>query len=609
VTETVTKLKTEKTCTECGLVAQRGIFGNHPTLCIPCYAAWETVDLREKRAARKEEKLKAHANKVLDKNAAQMRRARKAAKAKKEREAARAQASAERAATRVVKQRSARVNVAQRELAIRQLARVHMLPFVLRMEPDDYLPGWVHKDICERLEQFEQDIRDKKSPRLMLQMPPRHGKSQLASVNFPAWYLGRNPKHEIISATYAGTLAKDFSKKVRALMREPRYKQVFPKCALNKDSQNIDGWNTAAGGSYVPAGVDGGITGKGAHCLIIDDPVKNAEEAESANQREAVKSWYGSTAYTRLAPGGGVLIIQTRWHDDDLSGWLENRMIAGDGEDWEIIRYPARALKDERYRKQGAPLHPERYDVDALTRIERAVGPRVWDALYQQHPVAEDGTYFGKDMFKYYSGSPPERMHYYAAWDFAIGKLEQNDYTVGITVGVDMDDNIWLVDLRRGRWDAFEIADQVIDMHKSWGAMTTGVERGQLSMALGPYLDKRIQEERAYTINLHDMPPGKRDKPLRARAIQGRMRQGKVYFPSDQSWMLELKTEMLKFPLGKHDDMVDALAYIGLLIQEMAPPAELKEDDPWSTGWRKRLKTQMTIPRSGVVTGGAHMRR
>lgn len=600
----------ELVCEDCGFSSDDvNKFGHAKGVCIPCKAKRDKKKLRDAAAKRRREKDATAARKAANAKARTSKKAAVNAKRKAERAQAAAAVKAERTAQRQVKASNARINIAKRELAIRHLSRQHMLPFVLRMEPDDYLPGWVHKDICQRLEQFEQDIIDKKSPRLMLQMPPRHGKSQLASVNFPAWYLGRNPKHEIISATYAGTLAKDFSKKVRGLMREPRYKQVFPKCNLNKDSQNIDGWNTTVGGSYVPAGVDGGITGKGAHCLIIDDPVKNAEEAESANARAGVQAWYSSTAYTRLAPGGGVLIIQTRWHDDDLSGWLENKMHAGDGEPWEIVRYPAIALKDERYRKKGEALHPERYDANALTRIERAVGPRVWDALYQQHPVAEDGTYFTKDMMHYYTGSPPARMHYYAAWDFAIGKLDRNDYTVGITVGVDMEDNIWVVDCRRGRWDAFEIAEQVVEMHKEYNAQVTGIERGQLSMAIGPYLDKRIMEEKQYHLALKDLPPGKRDKESRARVIQGRMRQGKVFFPKNALWMTEMKEEMMKFPLGQHDDMVDALAYIGLLLQDMSPPMELKDPDPWQKGWRKRFKTQMTVPRAGVSHGGSYMRR
>jgi len=600
----------ELVCSDCGYTtADKSRFGFATGVCIPCKAKRDSLALKEKAKKRKAEKDDRDARKAVRVQEAAAKRARRVAKRKAEKQAAIDAAKAERAAQRQVKASNHRINVAKRELAIRHLSRHHLLPFVLRMEPADYLPGWVHKDICQRLEQFERDILDKKSPRLMLQMPPRHGKSQLASVNFPAWYLGRNPKHEVISATYAGSLAKDFSKKVRGLMREPRYKHVFPKCTLNKDSQNIDGWNTTVGGSYVPAGVDGGITGKGAHCLIIDDPVKNAEEAESATQRASVQAWYSSTAYTRLAPGGGVLIIQTRWHDDDLSGWLENKMHAGDGEEWEIVRYPAVALKDEKYRKTGEALHPERYDIAALARIERAVGPRVWDALYQQHPVAEDGTYFTKDMMHYYTGSPPARMHYYAAWDFAIGKLDRNDYTVGITVGVDMEDNIWVVDCRRGRWDAFEIAEEVVSMHKEHSAMVTGVERGQLSMAIGPYLDKRISEERAWDLALKDLPPGKRDKESRARVIQGRMRQGRVFFPKNALWMTEMKEELMKFPLGQHDDMVDALAYIGLLLQDMTPPQELKDPDPYAKGWRKRLKTQLTVPRGGIAHGGAWMRR
>lgn len=551
--------------------------------------------LKERRIEREVQRATRHAKQV-DKGA---KKAALKRRKEREREQARERAKSIRKAKRQLAKKQEKINVAQRELAIRQLSRMHLLPFVLRMEGGDYLPGWVHKDICQRLEKFEADILAKKSPRLMLQMPPRHGKSQLASVNFPAWYLGRNPRHEIISATYSGTLAKEFSKKVRARMREPNYATVFPGSTLSKESQNVDGWNTTKGGAYVPAGTDGGITGKGAHCLIIDDPVKNAEEAESATQRETVKDWYRSTAYTRLAPGGGVLIIQTRWHDDDLSGWLEHMMDEGEGEDWEIVRYPAIALKKERYRDKGEALHPERYDAKALKRIERAVGPRVWDALYQQHPVAEDGTYFTKDMMKWYTGSPPKRLAHYTCWDLAIGKTERNDYTAGVTVGLDAEDNIWVLDVRRGRWDSFQIVEEMLDVQRMYKSQVTGIERGQLSLAVGPYLEQRIAEERMYSMYVKDMAPGRRDKESRGRAIQGRMRQGKVLFPRDAPFMKELESEMMKFPLGVNDDQCDALAYIGLLLQEMTPPAELSEEDPWNKGWRKKLRTQLTVRGDG----------
>jgi len=167
---------------------------------------------------------------------------------------------------------------AKAELALRFLTRKRLLPFVERFNPD-YTAGWVHKDICNRLEQFSKDVAEKKSPRLMLFMPPRHGKSTLASVAFPAWHLGRHPQHEFISCSYSGSLAMGFSRKVRQLLREPTYKTAF-KTKLDPDSQSAEAWLTTDGGGFVAAGVGGGITGKGAHILVIDDPVKNRDNAE-----------------------------------------------------------------------------------------------------------------------------------------------------------------------------------------------------------------------------------------------------------------------------------------------------------------------------------------
>ena len=243
---------------------------------------------------------------------------------------------------------------AKAELALRFLTRKRLLPFVERFNPE-YNAGWVHKDICRRLEQFSKDVVDKKSPRLMLFMPPRHGKSTLASVAFPAWHMGRNPDHEFISCSYSGSLAMGFSRKVRQLLREPTYKTAF-KTRLDPDSQSAEAWLTTAGGGYVAAGVGGGITGKGAHILVIDDPVKNRDDAESQNNRDSNWDWYTSTAYTRLAPGGGVLVILTRWHDDDLAGRLLRAGTEG-GDEWEVVSYPAIAEEDEQFRQAGEALH------------------------------------------------------------------------------------------------------------------------------------------------------------------------------------------------------------------------------------------------------------
>ena len=476
---------------------------------------------------------------------------------------------------------------AEQELAKRILSRKRLLPFVERFNPD-YLAGWVHKDICQRLEKFSEQVANKESPRLMLFMPPRHGKSTLASVAFPAWHLGRHPDHEFISCSYSGSLAMSFSRKVRQLLREPVYKNVFEKSRLDKDSQSVESWQTTQGGGYVAAGVGGGITGKGANVLVIDDPVKNREDAESDNNREATWDWYTSTAYTRLSPGGGILVILTRWHDDDLAGRLLKQ--AEDGADqWEVIRYPAIAEIDENFRKQGESLHPERYNVDALEQIRKAIGPRDWSALYQQNPVSDEGDYFSRDMIRYYEYDEIDtaELNYYCAWDLAIGQRDRNDYSVGIVVGVDEYDNLYVVDVVRGKYDGFELVEQILDLYETWRPGIVGIERGHIEMALGPFLQKRTRERGLSEAYFKDLKVGRRDKEARARAIQGRMQQGMVYFPKDAVWTGTMVAELLRFPNGTHDDQVDALAWIGLMMTEFATFYERPEHVP---SWRDKLK-------------------
>jgi len=485
-------------------------------------------------------------------------------------------------------QRLTQEAAAHRELALRALARKHMLPFVERFD-SNYLAGWVHKDICQRLEKFSHAVTERKSPRLMLFMPPRHGKSTLASVAFPAWHLGRNPEHEFISCSYSGSLAMSFSRKVRHQLREPNYKNVFSDASLDPTSQSVESWLTTKGGGYVAAGVGGGITGKGAHVLVIDDPVKNREDAESEYSRDSVWDWYTSTAYTRLAPGGGILVILTRWHDDDLAGRL--LAAAADGaDDWEVVKYPAIAEQDEEFRVEGEALHPERYDVPSLTKIQKAIGPRDWSALYQQNPVADEGDYFNRDMINYYDEADLDytRLRYYCAWDLAIGQRERNDYSVGLVVAVDEYDKLYVVDCVRGKWDGFELVERILDLYETWRPGVVGIEKGHIEMALGPFLEKRVRERRLNEAYFRDLKTGRRDKEARARAIQGRMQQGMVYFPKEPLWVGPLIAELLRFPNGVHDDQVDALAWIGLMMTEFATYIEPVEHIP---SWRDKLRT------------------
>lgn len=480
---------------------------------------------------------------------------------------------------------------ANRVRAKREQCRRNFLPFVLRTSPN-YDAGWVHKDICRRLERFSEAVANEESPRLMLFMPPRHGKSHLASARFPAWHLGKYPTHEFINCAYASSLAMDFSRDVRAIIRDSDYTALFPSTRLNPDSQSIEQWHTTKGGGFVAAGVGGGITGKGAHVLTIDDPVKNHEEADNEATRVAIYNWYTSTAYTRLAPGGGVLFIMTRWHDDDLAGRLIKEMDNG-GEQWEIVRYPAVAEHNEQYRREGEALHPARYPIKALNRIKRTIGPRDWTALYQQNPVAEDGEYFTEDMFRYYSAGelpPRDQLKFYQAWDLAIGKKQENDFTVGITVGIDRQENLWVVDVQTGKWESLEIVERILDTQDRWKAQIVGIERGQIQLTMGPIIQKRIRERRQYKFYLHELKPGRTDKRARARTIQARMQQGMVRFPKDAPWTTRVVNEMLRFDRAPHDDHVDALAWIGLMLNDFIPTLAPKPNVKKS--WRDQLKSK-----------------
>lgn len=480
---------------------------------------------------------------------------------------------------------------AQRELALRELSRRHLLPYVKYSMPG-YLAGWIHKDICRRLEKFSQDVIDGKSPRLMLEMPPRHGKSLLATQKFPAWHLGHHPEHEFIVASYSASLANKFSKVTRAILRSEDHNNVFPDCRLDEDDAPVDGWSTTMGGAYFPTGVGGPATGRGAHILIIDDPVKNREEADSETVREAIKDWYTSTAYTRLAPGGGVLVIQTRWHDDDLAGWLEHLSDTEMGDKWEIVRYPAIATKDESHRKKGEALHPERYPIDSLKRIERAIGKRDWNALYQQNPVPDDGEFFKKDDLRFYEEGqqpPLEDLAIYAAADFAIGEKQQNDSTVIYIAGIDRDMRMWILDRFKGQWGTMNILKNLCLAHRTWAPELFGGEKGHIEMTLQPILNeyKYRPDYNAPGLFLRPLKPGRNDKVARARPFQGMVEAHQVYFPKDAPWITDALQEILRFPLGKHDDDVDALAWLGKMIELFSPVPMPKPEKKKS--WKDKL--------------------
>lgn len=497
---------------------------------------------------------------------------------------------------------------AQQEVYKRELAKRHLLAFIMRYEPN-YLAGWFHKMLCEKLMQFLEDVIAGKSPRLMITVPPRHGKSMVASQYFPAWALGNHPHLEFINTSYAQSLQMDFSRKIQELVRSPDYGLLFGGLKIMKNNEAVERWglanneNIRTGGGVLAAGVGGPITGRGAHILLIDDPVKNREEAESVTVREAAKSWYSSTAYTRLAPGAGVLVIQTRWHDDDLAGWLLSEMREAekeakedgewpeDADKWEILDFPAIATHDEKYRRRGDALHEDRYPLPALRKIKKTLAPRDWAALYQQNPQVEEGAYFNKNMIRYYRSNPPKYMDIYAAGDLAISKKEQADYTVFMVAGVDEHENIYILDEYRGRgWDADKIIDVMFEIHRKWKPRRFGLEKGHISMTMDSHLERRKKEEKLYDLVVEELPPGKADKELRARSIQGLMSLGKVFWPEGALWVDDHLNELLRFPNGVKDDRVDADAWIGKMLATQGYIGTGRpKDKSKDKSWRKKL--------------------
>jgi predicted phage terminase large subunit-like protein len=503
---------------------------------------------------------------------------------------------------------------AQRVIAQRVLARRRLLQFTKLTHPS-YSAGWVHEDICRRLEKFSQDVVDKKSPRLMLLMPPRHGKSELASIRFPAWHLGQHPHHEVINVGYNLDLPMVFSRKVREIFRDPLFQAIFPGVALDPDSQGAEKWNTTAGGGFLAAGAAGGLTGKGAHVLIIDDPLKNQEEADKAEHRDKLTDWYESVAYTRLAPGGGVLLIETWWNDDDLAGRLQARMREPEADQFEVVKYPALSeaweYRDEdTYHIVRSPealdlternltllrpidtcLHEARYPTEAVKRIRANLQPRIWSALYQQNPVPDEGMYFKKEDFVLHPAPPdPRDCRIYTAWDFAIGEKQQNDWTVGATIAQDSEDYLWVLEIVRFKGDTFQIIEGILDTAVRWSGRPgcdylIGAEDGQIWRTLEPMLKKRMAERRQYPS--YEVLRPFTDKLVRARPLQGRMQQNRVIFPKDASWLDTARQEMLRFPAGAHDDVVDALAWAAHLVMGKEPPrAHLPRPLP---SWKDKL--------------------
>jgi predicted phage terminase large subunit-like protein len=383
--------------------------------------------------------------------------------------------------------------------------------------------------------------------RLAIALPPGHAKSTVGSKSFPAFYLGRDPNRSVISVSHTAELSTDFGRAVLGLVRNELHQAVFPDCRLSEDSAASTRFSTTRGGTYFAVGLGGAITGRRANLVVIDDPFKDRADALSAANRKAVREAYSSVIYPRLTPGGAIVLIQTRWHEDDLLGWLL-REHAADG--WQLISMPAIAESEEGWRRVGDALWPEAFPVEALGEIRAAIGEVAWVSLYQQRPAALEGAIFRREWWRYFRETPPKLDRVVFSLDTAFKVGASNDYSVA-TVWGEADRGYYLLDLWRGRVEFPELQRVTEALAAKWRPRAVLVE----DRASGQSLIQTLQRETRLPV----LPiKTDRDKESRAHAITPLIEAGRVFLQDGAPWLADYLDELSSFPAAPHDDLVDS---------------------------------------------------
>ncbi len=451
--------------------------------------------------------------------------------------------------------------------ALAALAQSDLLEFIRQTKPD-FVAGWFQSVICKALEQFLEDVKEKRSPRYAIFAPPRHSKSEMVSRRFPAWAFGRHPELTIIGASHNATLAAKMNRDVQRVIDSPEYQAIFPDTKLsgkNVRSASDQNWlrNTEEfeivdnEGSYRAAAVRGGISGFGADAFIIDDPIRNKADASSKTVRESIYDWYTNDALTRLSPGGGILLMHTRWHEDDLAGRLLEKMKEPGSEQFKVFRFPALAEKDERWRNKGDALHPERYSRKALLRIKSAMIPRDFEALYQQSPRIAEGSFFKKQWFEIVDAVPTTVRRSVRYWDLAAtveAPGKDPDWTVGVKLGITDDRTIYFLDVIRFRGSPNAVRTAMRNGATQDGYSTAVAfeqEPGASGKADANDKIRKLQGFRVKAVK------SDRSKEIRAAPLADQAEAGNVKILR-AAWNAAFIDELIAFPNGKHDDQVDA---------------------------------------------------
>ena len=431
-------------------------------------------------------------------------------------------------------------------LDTREKAQNQFMPFVHHVY-DGFIEGRHHRIIAEKLEK----IATGELKRLIVNMPPRHSKSEFASYLMPAWFLGRNPKLKIIQATHNTELAVRFGRKVRNLIETESYYEIFPETKLKTDDKAAGRWGTEAGGEYFAAGVGAAVTGRGADLFIIDDP-HSEQDALSEGAFDNAYEWYTSGPRQRLQPGGAIILVMTRWGTKDLTGRLlkaQSNDIMSD--QWEIVEFPAIMPSDK-------PLWPEFWSTDDLLKVKSALPVAKWNAQWQQQPTAAEGAIVKREWWQPWEKEDvPPVKYIMQSYDTAFSKKETADYSAITTWGVFQPeeggaDHIILLDARRGRYNFPELKEVALEEYDYWEPDMVIIE----AKATGTPLTDELRRTGIPVLNY---TPGKgRDKVTRMHTVAPIFEAGMVWAP-DKKFADEVIEECAAFPNGDHDDFVDSM--------------------------------------------------
>lgn len=423
-----------------------------------------------------------------------------------------------------------------------------------------------HRATAKALEQVERQ----ELSRLIICMPPRMGKSELAARRFIPWCLGRNPTRNIIFGTYNQTFAEDFGKKIRRIFLSKQHAAVFPQATLVKGEKAAEYLGLEQGGQIAFVGRGGTTTGRGAHIFLVDDPIKDRAEANSASTRTECWEWFQDVVTTRMMDDkSSIILVQTRWHDDDIVGRLtdpDNPHYSPEyAAEWKIIELKALAEDDDILgRASGESLWPEKFSAEYFERMRKSM-PRTFSALYQQRPAPADGNLFKSEWFRTYKSAAEmpnlQSLRIYAACDLAVTAKQSSDRSCMLVVGLDPQKKIWILDCIWARMDAKANVEAIIAMTRKWSPVQWLIEKGQLTRSIEPFLRERMRQE-GMAVMLNPVQVAG-DKVQKAQPIMGHMALGGVVFPSFQPWYDRAREEILKFDTATHDDFVDTLALFG----------------------------------------------